>query len=97
MLSVLLLKEGRNPLGANAPTNILSTCNFEWTMHVKQKQNKRNKKTKKLLHEIGEIRSQTNKSNARHGICPPIGTLSVGVWTIRFREKWNMVKIDDPQ
>jgi hypothetical protein len=28
---------------------------------------------------------------------PPIGTLSVGVWTIRFREKWNMVKIDDPQ
>jgi hypothetical protein len=28
---------------------------------------------------------------------PPIGTLSVGVWMIRFREKWNMVKIDDPQ
>jgi hypothetical protein len=28
---------------------------------------------------------------------PPIGTLSVGVWTIRFREKWNMVKIDDPK
>jgi hypothetical protein len=27
---------------------------------------------------------------------PPIGTLPVGVWTIRFREKWNMVKIDDP-
>jgi hypothetical protein len=28
---------------------------------------------------------------------PPIGTLSVGVWMIRVREKWNMVKIDDPQ
>jgi hypothetical protein len=23
--------------------------------------------------------------------------LSVGIWKIRFREKWNMVKIDDPQ
>jgi hypothetical protein len=22
--------------------------------------------------------------------------LSVGVWKIRFGEKWNMVKIDDP-
>jgi hypothetical protein len=21
----------------------------------------------------------------------------VGVWKIRFREKWNVVKIDDPQ
>jgi hypothetical protein len=28
---------------------------------------------------------------------PPSGKLSVGVWKIRFREKWNMVKIDDPQ
>jgi hypothetical protein len=28
---------------------------------------------------------------------PLIGTLSVIVWTTRFREKWNMVKIDDPQ
>jgi hypothetical protein len=28
---------------------------------------------------------------------PPIGTLTVGVWKIRLREKWNMVKIDDPQ
>jgi hypothetical protein len=23
---------------------------------------------------------------------PPSGKLSVGVWKIRFREKWNMVK-----
>jgi hypothetical protein len=28
---------------------------------------------------------------------PLIGTLSAGVWTISVREKWNMVKIDDPQ
>jgi hypothetical protein len=28
---------------------------------------------------------------------PPSGKLSVGVWKIRLREKWNMVKIDDPQ
>jgi hypothetical protein len=28
---------------------------------------------------------------------PPSGKLSVGEWKIRFREKWNMVKIDDPQ
>jgi hypothetical protein len=28
---------------------------------------------------------------------PPIGTLAVGVWKIRLGEKWNMVKIDDPQ
>jgi hypothetical protein len=28
---------------------------------------------------------------------PPIGKLSVGVWKIRLREKWNMVKIEDPQ
>jgi hypothetical protein len=27
----------------------------------------------------------------------PSGKLSVGVWKIRFREKWNMVKFDDPQ
>jgi hypothetical protein len=27
---------------------------------------------------------------------PPSGKLSVGIWKIRFREKWNMVKIDDP-
>jgi hypothetical protein len=27
---------------------------------------------------------------------PPNGKLSVGIWKIRFREKWNMVKIDDP-
>jgi hypothetical protein len=27
----------------------------------------------------------------------PSGKLSVGVWKIRLREKWNMVKIDDPQ
>jgi hypothetical protein len=26
---------------------------------------------------------------------PPSGKLYVGVWKIRFREKWNMVKIDD--
>jgi hypothetical protein len=26
---------------------------------------------------------------------PPIGTLSVGVWKIRLREKWNMVKIEN--
>jgi hypothetical protein len=26
-----------------------------------------------------------------------IGTLSVGAWTIRLREMWNMVKIDDLQ
>jgi hypothetical protein len=38
-----------------------------------------------------------NKGNTRRGICPPSGTLSVGVWTIRFKEKWNMLKIDDPQ
>jgi hypothetical protein len=25
------------------------------------------------------------------------GKLSVGMWKIRLREKWNMVKIDDPQ
>jgi hypothetical protein len=28
---------------------------------------------------------------------PQSGILTVGVWKIRFREKWNMVKIDDPQ
>jgi hypothetical protein len=28
---------------------------------------------------------------------PPSGKLSVGVWKIRLREKWNMVKIDDSQ
>jgi hypothetical protein len=28
---------------------------------------------------------------------PLSGTLSVGAWTIRFREKWDMVKIDDLQ
>jgi hypothetical protein len=33
-----------------------------------------------------------NKCYARHGICP-----RVGIWKIRFREKWNMVKIDEPQ
>jgi hypothetical protein len=27
---------------------------------------------------------------------PPSGKLYVGIWKIRFREKWNMVKIDDP-
>jgi hypothetical protein len=27
---------------------------------------------------------------------PPSGKLSVGVWKITFGEKWNMVKIDDP-
>jgi hypothetical protein len=26
----------------------------------------------------------------------PSGKFSVGIWKIRFREKWNMVKIDDP-
>jgi hypothetical protein len=26
---------------------------------------------------------------------PSSGKLSVGVWKIRFREKWNMVKIDE--
>jgi hypothetical protein len=25
---------------------------------------------------------------------PPSGKLSVGVWKIRLREKWNIVKID---
>jgi hypothetical protein len=28
---------------------------------------------------------------------PPSGKLSVGIWKIRLREKWNMVKIDDSQ
>jgi hypothetical protein len=28
---------------------------------------------------------------------PRSGKLSVGVWKIRFREKWNMARIDDPQ
>jgi hypothetical protein len=28
---------------------------------------------------------------------PPSGKLSVGIWKIRLREKWNMVKLDDPQ
>jgi hypothetical protein len=27
---------------------------------------------------------------------PQSGKLPVAVWKIRFREKWNMVKIDDP-
>jgi hypothetical protein len=27
---------------------------------------------------------------------PPSGMLSVGLWKIRRGEKWNMVKIDDP-
>jgi hypothetical protein len=38
--------------------------------------------------------NKTRERKAWH--MPPIGTLSVGAWTIRFREKRNMVKIDDP-
>jgi hypothetical protein len=33
----------------------------------------------------------SNKGYARRGICPPSGKLSVGIWKVRFREKWNMV------
>jgi hypothetical protein len=43
------------------------------------------------------IEDKRYKGNARRGIFLPSGKLSVGVWKIRFREKWNMVKIDDPQ
>jgi hypothetical protein len=28
---------------------------------------------------------------------PPSGKLYVGIWKIRLRENWNMMKIDDPQ
>jgi hypothetical protein len=28
---------------------------------------------------------------------PQSGKLSVGIWKIRFREKWSMLKIEDPQ
>jgi hypothetical protein len=53
----------------------------------------------KYMHNI----LKQGQRNAWH--MPPIGTLSEGVWKIRFREKWkirfrekwNMVKIDDPQ
>jgi hypothetical protein len=38
------------------------------------------------------------KTTATQGVAyAPSGKLSVGVWNIRFREKWNMVKIDDQQ
>jgi hypothetical protein len=41
-------------------------------------------------------------SMLKQGLCkawhmPPSGKLSVGIWKIRFREKWNMVKTDDSQ
>jgi hypothetical protein len=40
----------------------------------------------------------TDKTRTTQGMAyAPSGKLSVGVWKIRFREKWNMVTIDDPQ
>jgi hypothetical protein len=38
----------------------------------------------------------------RQGLCkawhmPMSGKLSVDIWKLRFREKWNMVKIENPQ
>jgi hypothetical protein len=38
------------------------------------------------------------QTRATQGVAyAPSGKLSVGVWKIRFREKWNMVKIDETE
>jgi hypothetical protein len=52
---------------------------------------------KKKTLDTEALPSNLNKGNARRGICPPSGKLSESVLKIRFREKWNMVKIDEPQ
>jgi hypothetical protein len=44
--------------------------------------------------QMGNTCTMSLQTRARH--MPPSGKLSVGVWKIRFREKLNMMKIDDP-